>query len=97
MTSTLTIILIIHPRYHFVGLSQMLVEEHSDLFAALAKAQHAADPKEAYSKLAAETLPLHFTNLEKLLATTAGPYFRCRMHRIYNIPDGHLIIHLVCS
>ena len=54
----------------------MLVQEHADLFGCLAKAQYGADAKGEYTKLAAEILPLHFTNLEKLLATTAGPYYR---------------------
>jgi len=50
------------------GLSEMLIEESTDIYNLLAKAQYAPDGKAAaYEKFFKEQLPGHLTNLEKLV------------------------------
>ena len=48
-------------------MSEQLVEESSDIFSAIVKANYSPDKAAGYAKLLSEELPKHFAFLEKIL------------------------------
>jgi len=56
------------------ALSEMLIEEATDIYTAIAKGHYAPDKKEQYAKLAETVLPTHLAHLEKLLPDGAKQF-----------------------